>query len=318
MKYDLGKIKEALKNKEISLLLGYGPGRNEYTTVPMVFKRLEDFNKLKLNHFCNHNLVTYLIELAKEPASKLAIMVKPCDGKSLVELQRENQFRKDNVVIISLPCEGIIDLKKVRALQKENTESIRNITIEADKATIGFAERNITVDLLDIVSNKCLECELKTSPIYDELLGEANPPATKQPKGNAKMALEDGEQQREYWLQQYESCIRCGACRKVCPMCYCETCVFEQPKSAILEQQASKKDNGIFLMGRAMHLAGRCTNCGRCSEVCPVSIDHDGINKPLAQYVLDTFEIKAGEQNDKAPLFSAANMNESEDFPEHK
>ena len=65
-----------------------------------------------------------------------------------------------------------------------------------------------------------------------------------------------------------------------------------------------------------MHLAGRCTHCGRCSAVCPVGIDHTKFHQPVDQYVEKTFDFKPGEANDAAPVFSTANMQEKDDFPE--
>ena len=121
---------------------------------------------------------------------------------------------------------------------------------------------------------------------------------------------------REYFIELYKRCIRCGACKKVCPLCYCTNCVLDRENLKLVGKYSDSKQNGIYLMVRAMHLAGRCIRCGRCSEVCPVSIDHEAFHLALSKYVSETFDFKPGENVDNDPVFSNAKMDEKKDFNE--
>ena len=75
-------------------------------------------------------------------------------------------------------------------------------------------------------------------------------------------------------------CIRCNACRNVCPACTCEKCVFDNPISGA-ENKAAYNDfeESMFHIIRAYHVAGRCTDCGECSRVCPQHIPLHLLNR---------------------------------------
>ena len=316
MKY-LNKIKDIFDKGDVSIIIGYSQGLNTYTTIPVIFRNKFDIDKLVVDCFCNHNLATYIIDTLaqlrneeKNENKKIGILVKPCDGKSIVELIRENKLSRENLFIYSLPCKGIVDIKKISGLKNKDTEMISSIELFDKKCIINFETRQVDISFNEVVEDKCLNCKLKCSPVYDYLLGECEVSLDKEI--DLKNKLKD--KNREYWIKEYEKCIRCGACRNVCPMCYCNSCVLERKVPEILRKEVNTRENGMFLMVRAMHLAGRCVQCGRCSEVCPVSIDHKGFHVPVSEYIENTFDFVPGEDNRKPSVFSDAKMEEKEDF----
>ena len=42
------------------------------------------------------------------------------------------------------------------------------------------------------------------------------------------------DERYEYWMGELSKCIRCNACRNICPACNCETCVFENKNEDVL------------------------------------------------------------------------------------
>ncbi len=206
----------------------------------------------------------------------------------------------------------IVDYKKINALKERETEVFKSIEVlDKNQVKVIFADRSVTVSSDKIFANKCLRCEQTCAPEYDHLLGEAKPPTNLEFKQPEKA---DKTKDRAYWMEIYNRCIRCGACRNVCPMCYCETCVLERKDPELVGKQVCAAENGTFLMIRAMHLAGRCVDCGRCDEVCPVFIDHEGFHLPLTQYMRETFEFQPGEPNEEKAVLSTAKMEEKADF----
>ncbi|MFC1485287.1 hypothetical protein ACFL5N_02415, partial [bacterium] len=164
MTFDLSIVKEILNKEKINLVLGYSQGLNCYTSRPAIFKSENELDDLIFNYFCNHNLATYLLELINESRGNreynepIAVLVKPCDGKSLVELIRENKINREEIAIFSLPCKGIIDVNKINSLKQRDTESIDRIEIFDNKVKINFPNRTVEVEISELFTNRCLEC----------------------------------------------------------------------------------------------------------------------------------------------------------------
>ncbi len=75
------------------------------------------------------------------------------------------------------------------------------------------------------------------------------------------------EERWDFWVDELKDCIKCYACRSVCPMCYCEECTLESPN--FLNVGTLPPENPIFHLTRALHMAGRCIDCGLCDMTCP-------------------------------------------------
>ena len=76
----------------------------------------------------------------------------------------------------------------------------------------------------------------------------------------------------EFWQKELSRCIKCYACRNSCPMCYCEHCTMDCNRPQWVPVPSHALGNLEYHMVRAMHLAGRCVECGDCGRACPVGI----------------------------------------------
>jgi formate dehydrogenase (coenzyme F420) beta subunit len=85
------------------------------------------------------------------------------------------------------------------------------------------------------------------------------------------MAMSVAER-RAYWEAELGRCIKCYACRSSCPMCYCERCTMDCNRPQWVPAASHALGNFEYHMVRAMHLAGRCVECGTCGNACPVDI----------------------------------------------
>ena len=110
-----------------------------------------------------------------------------------------------------------------------------------------------------------------------------------------------------FWRSQLQKCIRCNACRNVCPACSCVKCVFDNPSSGISAKANDDKfEEQLFHIIRAFHVSGRCTDCGECSRVCPQNIPLHLLNRKFIKDINENYgEFWAGETAEgKTPLTS--------------
>ncbi len=105
----------------------------------------------------------------------------------------------------------------------------------------------------------------------------------------------------DWWDQQFSKCIRCYACRQVCPLCYCEQCIADENQPQWIGKSPSPTHNRVWNVIRAFHLIGRCTGCGECERVCPMQIPLTLLNSKMAEEVKEAFDYVAGMNADIPP-----------------
>ena len=117
-----------------------------------------------------------------------------------------------------------------------------------------------------------------------------------------------------WWDQQFSKCIRCYACRQVCPFCYCEQCIVDENQPQWIDKSPSSQNNVGWNIIRAFHLVGRCASCGECERACPMDIPLMLLNAAMVDKVQKTFDYVAGTDMEKRLDFAAfqlADLNDS-------
>ena len=61
-------------------------------------------------------------------------------------------------------------------------------------------------------------------------------------------------------------------------------------------------ENPIFHLTRAVHMAGRCIDCGLCEEACPADIPLRTLYKKVANIIADHYSYRPGYDEEKSPL----------------
>jgi len=256
------KIIELFSKGEIDVMLGYREDATTGALKAAVFKKDDTLDDLVFDERCVQNLVNYLPTLTAR-YKKIGIMLKGCDGRSLVTQLVEHRINKNQIVAFSIACDGV----KVGGKTAE----------------------------------KCDDCAVNISPIADHAFGKQEPkkvPLYARVREIEKMAPAE---RWKFFSEYFAKCERCYACRQICPSCYCEICIADQQEPKWIEPSAKLSANTMWHLIRAYHLAGRCADCGECERVCPQEIPMRLLNNALEKAVQEMFKVRPGTVPDELP-----------------
>lgn len=288
------RAKELLSEGKVQKVVGWKKGLFEDDITPAVFTSAEELDKdFVFNKFCKANLSKYLVQITKNieiaksttrmnnsmakqrdpnaqdapiPSEVVAVFLKPNDTLSFTQLLKENRITREDVYAIGVPCQDTVDGGEL-----------------------------------------CDNCKGKKPVSCDEYIGvDANADVTPNAERMAevtKLEAMTADERNDFWKNEFSRCLRCNACRDICPACTCEKCVFDNNKLYTSQKVAQTNfEESLFHIIRAWHVAGRCTDCGECSRVCPQHIPLYLLNR---KYIKDINEIygdyQAGQDMDSKP-----------------
>ena len=278
------QARQWLESGEVKFVIGYEQGDNSGNARPVFIYEAAEADKLVWNDRCYNNLTKFLVnDLQYKPkrgeevdVRPVGVIVKPCDSKTIVELMKENMVPRERVKIIGLTCEGVANTKG------------------------------------DGLEGKCLVCT-NHNPLVSDIVFGAEIPETYTEDFEDLKELEamSPDERWKYWEEQVSRCVRCYACKDGCPLCYCKECVFERVKPYKWNEKSVKtRENVFYHVVRAMHLAGRCIDCGECERACPMDIPIRKLNRYLAKKSKERFGIEAGTNVEDKSVFRAYDTND--------
>lgn len=297
----ISRAKALLQDGTVDRVLGWKIGEFKYDLTPAVFKSAEEIDSdFVYNTFSCANLSKYLIKETRKDGGKILIFVKPCDSYSLQQLIKEHRVNREKIYIIGIECFGKTDIEKVkdRGLSAicDITEDDTSITVET-----AYGEKE-KIMKYEVMAERCLSCKSKKIVIFDELIGENGEVVEDCNRFDMVARLEamTPDERFEFWQNELSRCIRCNACRNVCPACTCEKCVFDNDESGVAQKAAQTSfEESNFHIIRAFHVAGRCTDCGECTRVCPQHIPLHLLNRKFIKDANELYgEYQAGEDAD--------------------
>ena len=290
---------QLLESGEIERVLGWKKGEHSFDPEPAFFETVESLSDFVYDGFCGANLSKYMIEAGKLPGKTL-VCLKTCDSYSFVQLQKEHRVDREKAYIIGVGCRGKLDVRKIDA------EGILDIEIDGDTLKVHTLYGDKEVAYKDALLERCHVCKGKDHVIFDEKIGESQDTVDGDRFAEvAKIEAMSPEEKFAFFQAELSKCIRCNACRNVCPACSCRKCVFDSVKfDSIQKANTTPFEEKMFHIIRAFHVAGRCTDCGECSRVCPQGIPLHLFNRKFIKDINRLYgEYQAGaDLEEKSPL----------------
>lgn len=317
------KIKETVRKlfeeNKIDVFIGYSEGTLPLRSTPCFITEPNSIEKLVWNSYCLNNLAVYLPRFfLPQPRKKdvklpkIGILAKGCDGRSIVGLIKEHQLSRENLYIIGIPCEGMMDIGKVR----NNIEIVAAGEKNGKVRVINENKKEIEFEKEELLADVCMSCRYTAPVIYDILIGEEKRKTKEEQRTTIIEEFEKKplEERWKYFQEQVSKCIRCYACRQACPNCYCKECFAEQTKPNWIGITDNISDIMFYQIGRIFHQAGRCVDCGACVRACPMGIDLRIFTGKLIKDVKEFFGYEAGISLEEAPPLATFKLDDQQEF----
>jgi len=267
----------------------------------------------------------------------IALVLRPCEIRALVELVKLQQASMDPFLIIGVDCWGTYSVEEYAAKVKGSGDS---------SVTADFLKQVTAGNLPEEVRGACRICQYPAPTYADvaiQLIGddinqqihlqaqsekgkelfvalglEDTPESGEREKALAKLKDDKkqlAEKDQVDFLEMISSlCINCHNCRAVCPICYCKQCVFEgevfkYPLEKYLNLSGKKgflcmpPDKLLFHLTRMSHVATSCVACGQCEAACPNGIPLGQIYHKISTAAQEALGYEAGRSlDDELPL----------------
>lgn len=304
------EARKLLLNKEVDVIVGFGEGTLPLRATPIFVRSPEEADRLVWNSFCENNLATYLHKLDR---FKVAIVAKGCDARAVVALSLEKRFRNHPVRLLGVPCQRMVDRRKVKKAVKGE---ILKATEEGDRIVVSGDGFEIALKRDDLLYPSCQVCThrnpeeadgMVAEPVEEKALIENHPDL------EAFEKMTPAERWR-FFEKEASRCIRCYACREACPMCYCRECFVDNSRPKWIEKGLHPKDLQFYHIVRAYHQTGRCSACGACERACPMEIKLNYMTQRLNRDVKDLYGFEAGMEKDTVPPLSTFETEDRQEF----
>jgi ferredoxin len=300
---------DLLDKGEVERVIGFAKGTIPMATSPIAIGSKQEIEKLVFNSTCGLNLANF----ARKQTGKIAIIAKGCDSRNIVTHIVENQIKRDEIVIIGVPCTGMVDKFKIASLFKDE---ITQFEEAGDTLTVASLSQTKTLNKQDYLRENCSLCTHRNPVLYDVLAAElVEEQVLENPFPDVdRIEALDPESKWAHFENLTKNCIRCYACRNACPLCYCPTCFVDESGPQWVGKGQNKTDVDTFHFLRAFHCAGRCTDCGACVEACPMGINVRDFTRKLNKDALEMFGWEAGLDLTKRPPLDAYSPQDPNDF----
>ncbi len=316
--------KKLLKEKTVDCVIGYSKGTVPMSTSPIIVNIEGDVENLCWSNLCYINLAKYLMPQkkkvvdGKEILVNVGIVAKGCVARAIVHLSVEKQINLEGLKIIGIPCNGIINRRRIE--KEVKNKEILELTVKGNDIIVKGKDFEKIFPFSDYINELCKKCKIKSPPklpgLNDNIVGSSQEINSLE-EDFSDLTEYESKSSSEKWEHVKEllkDCTRCYACREACPLCYCNLCFIDQNAPIWFSKTTDIADIITFHMVRAIHLTGRCIACGACSSVCPIGIDLNLITRKLEKIACERFNFVSGTSLKDLPPMMTQKLDDKQEF----
>lgn len=281
-------VRDFLGGPDPVLFIGHTPGRRG-RELPAFLTRPQEAGRLSAGPAAAAGLAKYVLEECLAGEGRIGVMTRGCEAAALQRLVQDQRVPRARLHLVGVPCAGVADLGRIEA----QLGPLESIEAGNGEWTVVAGGRTHRLDPSEYLEARCSTCTQPWPTGCDITFGqpalEPQPPAF---GAVAELERLTPDQRYRFWTAQFELCLRCFACRQVCPACSCVECSLDTVEPPWLGREITVPSQAMFHYLRALHVAGRCVDCGQCERVCPVGVPVSLLNRKLARDIQELFGVE--------------------------
>jgi ferredoxin len=277
----------------------------------------------------NERVLVRNLATGENIGKKIAVCVRGCDSRGINRMIADNQLEREDVYLLGLPCAGVLDRSTDLPYNKCAACSHRD-ALGADEvigagaggvadvgganASAGSSTTAATAAAAAAGAGTAATTEAGTGTAATTEAGTAAAAATAGASAAAgtteagtapdAQALRFSAVQKfeampaaarlDFFAAAFNKCIRCYACRQVCPVCTCNECFTDRDNVGWQGKQSNLAENRFYGLTRVFHIADRCVECGECERSCPMELPLMLLNRKMIKDLADLFAMQEG------------------------
>ena len=149
----MAEAKRLLDEHLVDVFIGFRKENAPLHPQPAFFTKSDQLADFVYNNLCQNNLAKFLTRYP--PETKIGMIVRGCENRSVNHLIVERQHPRENIVMIGVPCTGIYDWRKIT---QRCGEEISEVMLSPEKITVKTSKSTFELEPKELLHVSCARC----------------------------------------------------------------------------------------------------------------------------------------------------------------